>query len=94
MDLRPLVVGLLLAGAGYAIGRSTASPIRGSKVTRKDLDRVPKDLLKEGTDVEMEHTTDRKTAEYIAAGHILFEDRRYYSHLKKMEADLKRTRTR
>lgn len=94
MDLRPLVIGLLLTGAGYAIGRATSPPIRGNRLTKKDLARVPKELLKEGADVEMEHTTDRKTAEYIAAGHILFEDHRYYSHLKKMETDLKRTRTR
>lgn len=45
--------------------------------------------LEMGTEVEFEHTSDRKVAEKIAKDHLLeFPD--YYTRLKKMEAEAKR----
>lgn len=42
--------------------------------------------LKKGIKVEMEHTTDKETAEVIAKQH-LDEDPKYYSKLEKMHKD-------
>jgi len=43
--------------------------------------------LKVGTDVELEHTTDRKLARIIASQHLA-EHLDYYKELKKIESKL------
>lgn len=47
------------------------------------VDYDPKELAK-GIEVEMEHTTDKATAEIIAKQHIA-ENERYYSNLEKID---------
>lgn len=50
---------------------------------KKPSDFDSKDLA-EGTDVEMEHTTDRDVAREIAMDHLT-EDPEYYRRLKRIE---------
>jgi hypothetical protein len=50
---------------------------------KKPSDFDAKDLA-EGTDVEMEHTTDRDVAREIAMDHLT-EDPEYYQRLKRIE---------
>ena len=47
------------------------------------VDYDPEELAK-GIEVEMEHTTDKATAEIIAKQHIA-ENERYYSNLEKID---------
>lgn len=50
------------------------------KISEKEVEK----LLKAGTKVEKEHTTNHKTARTIASHHI-FELKDYYEKLKKVE---------
>ena len=47
------------------------------------VDYDPEELAK-GIEVEMEHTTDKATAEIIAKQHVA-ENERYYSNLEKID---------
>lgn len=44
----------------------------------------PREALRKGTSVELEHTRDRRVAERIAMDHLT-EDRRYYEKLARVE---------
>lgn len=56
------------------------------KITEKDVD--PKEL-EAGIAVEMEHTTDKETAQRISLDHLA-ELKDYYTRLKKMEEEGKK----
>jgi len=53
-----------------------------------DSDFDPEQLQK-GTEIEMEHTGDKKIAKEIAKDHLV-EYPKYYDHLKKMEKGLEK----
>lgn len=58
--------------------------IPGGIASKEDIKKLPKDLLDQGTKVEMEHTSDPNIAREIAADHLM-EDRHYYSKLSELE---------
>lgn len=67
------------------------------KVTEKDKERVNKQTLEQGAEIEKEHTDSKEKAEEIAIQHVkefpsvdtpTKLDSKYYKELKKMEKNL------
>ena len=63
---------------------SSKDKIPGGLASGKSKKDFDKDSLKEGTQVELEHTSDKDIASEIAMDHLT-EDRQYYKKLKNME---------
>lgn len=63
---------------------SSKEKIPGGLASGKSKKDFDKDSLKEGTQAELEHTSDKDIASEIAMDHLT-EDKQYYKKLKNME---------
>lgn len=67
-----------------AIDNYTGKRLKGGLSDKDKIKDYPKQSLKEGVDVEIEHTNDINLALEIAMDH-LSEDKSYYKKLKEIE---------
>lgn len=61
--------------------------IRGGKADDKPASKYPDSQIQKGVKIEMEHTNDKGLAREISRDH-LEENKKYYTHLEKMEKDM------